>query len=93
MPTDDLVAALTQTLLHKLAVHAAAPDRLSSRCGRCTACTNGGCTCCNVFKIGFVTAEQRAHHTRCADACGARRSCTTGINLVDSANFRLTRQF
>ncbi len=48
MPADDLVTALAQTLLHKLAVHAAATDRLSSRCRRGTACTNGCCTGRNV---------------------------------------------
>ena len=49
MPANDLVTALTQTLLHKLPVQTAATHRLSCRCGRRATRAYGSSSSCNVL--------------------------------------------
>ncbi len=86
MPTDHVVATLRQTLLHKLAVQAAATHRLRCRCGRSTTRTNGGCTCCNIFQIRFVTAQQRSHHTCSANTRSSCRRRSACIHFIDGTH-------
>ncbi len=92
MPTNDLIAALSQTLLHKLAIDRTASHRLSCSGRSSAARTHSGGTCRNIFQIRLMTTEQRTHHARgtnarCTSCCGA--AC---VNLVHRAHIRLLCQ-
>ncbi len=58
VPANDLVASLSQTLLHELAVQTTAPHRLTRSRSCSPPRTNGSSTCGNIFQIWFVTVEQ-----------------------------------
>jgi hypothetical protein len=54
MPTNHVITTLSQTLLHKLAMQAAASHRLT-RCRCCrTRGTNGRCACGNILQVRFL---------------------------------------
>ena len=86
MPTDHVIATLRQTLLHKLAVQAAATHRLPSGCRSCTTRANGGSTRRNVFQIRLVATQQRPHHASRTDASCTSGGSATSINFVDSTH-------
>ena len=92
MPSNHLVAAFSQALLHKLAIQAATAHRLASSRGSSATRTNGSRTRSNIFQVRFMATEQRTHNACRAHTGSARGSRTACINLVHSTHIRLLRQ-